>query len=56
MGVGDQCSSLSTSPPGLVYCWGRLNARPDQRVGILDGVLVFILRRAVVEVERGGHL
>ena len=46
---------IFTSPLGLVKRWGTLDARPDRRAGIFDGVVVFILRRAVVEVEGGGY-
>ena len=51
MGVAERCCGRSTTYPGLENFGLALVARPDRRGAILEGVVVFILRRAVVEVK-----
>ena len=55
MGAADRCCGRATTYPGLENRGLALSARPDRRGAILEGVAVFILRRAVVEVEGGGY-
>ena len=51
MGVADQCCGRATMYPGLENHWLALVARPDCRAAILEGVIVLIVRCAMVEVK-----
>ena len=51
MGTADQCCGRATTYPGLENRWLALDARLDRRGAILEGVVMFILRRAVVKVK-----
>ena len=51
MGAVDRCCGRATTHPGLENRGLALVALPDRRGAILEGVVVFILRRAVVKVK-----
>ena len=51
MGAAERCCGRATTYPGLENRGLALSALPDRRGAILEGVAMFILRRAVVEVK-----
>ena len=51
MVAADQCCGRATTYLGLENLWLALVARPDRRAAMLEGVVVLILRRAVVKLE-----
>ena len=51
MGVAERCCGRATTYPGLENFGLALVARPDRRAAVLEGVVVLILRRAVVKLE-----
>ena len=51
MGAAERCCGHATTYPGLENFGLALVACPDRRGAILEGVIVLMLRRAVVEVK-----
>ena len=51
MGVDDRYYGRATTYPGLENRWLALVAYPDHLAAILEGVVVLILRCAVVKVK-----
>ena len=49
--AAERCCGRASTYPGLENRGLALSALPDRRGAILEGVIVFILRRAVVEVK-----